>query len=394
MSNKDLIYPLDDFVEKYHHKQKINPFVIPTEYVESPIPRSIAYKEKEKWAKLPEEAVPGLTDEILVSENGKVYNKTKGKFINAYTNKDGYKRCKLPIESGSKETDRGIHKLVLMTFDRIPDPANTKLVPNHVDCNPTNNSLSNLEWASCRYNSEHAVMNERNSKLSVNDVKEICEMLESEEYTTKQIAENFNCNDSNIRNIKSGHDWKTVSQKYDIKFTPRFEDDKIKKVCEMLESNQYTDTYIAEVCGVSRPYVHDIRTGRRRSEVSKGYDIDKDKKNTTPDDTVRKICEMIVSGKYSDSYIAKECEVSRTCVYNIATGKNRQDISKEYFTEYKIYTPKNIITDDQIRKVCELLQEKKYTECQIAKMTNISRSYVNNIRNHKYRNDISKDYDF
>lgn len=46
-----------------------------------------------------------------------------------------------------------IHRLVAETFMPVQDES---LVVDHVDCDKTNNSLSNLEWVTCRENSVRA----------------------------------------------------------------------------------------------------------------------------------------------------------------------------------------------------------------------------------------------
>lgn len=48
-------------------------------------------------------------------------------------------------------------------------------------------------------------------------------------------------------------------------------------------------------------------------------------------------------------------------------------------------------SDEQIREVCELLQA-GYRNKDIAKMTDVPKSYISDIRNREWRKDISKDY--
>lgn len=52
------------------------------------------------------------------------------------------------------------------------------------------------------------------------------------------------------------------------------------------------------------------------------------------------------------------------------------------------------IPESKIREICVVLQQKKYSDTFIAKMFDMKREYVRDIRRYKLRKDISKDYDF
>lgn len=67
------------------------------------------------------------------------------------TDKGGYKRVTLYLNG--KPKDHLVHRLVAIAF--LPKVDGKELV-NHMDGNPSNNELSNLEWCSSKENVNHA----------------------------------------------------------------------------------------------------------------------------------------------------------------------------------------------------------------------------------------------
>ena len=78
--------------------------------------------------------------------------KHKGKsFVKPYINNKGY-LC-INLYKNSKVYKYQIHRLLAIYF--IPNPQGLNEI-NHIDGNPLNNSLSNLEWCTHKYNMQHA----------------------------------------------------------------------------------------------------------------------------------------------------------------------------------------------------------------------------------------------
>lgn len=73
------------------------------------------------------------------------------KILKPDTDKLGYKRVRLYNDKKSKKYQ--IHRIVAETF--IPNPNNNPFV-NHIDCNPSNNCVENLEWVTHKENMEYA----------------------------------------------------------------------------------------------------------------------------------------------------------------------------------------------------------------------------------------------
>lgn len=88
-----------------------------------------------------------------------------GRFITGAKNGEGYWKVRLSVNKVILNT--AIHRLVAMTF--LPNPENKPRV-NHIDNNPSNNKLSNLEWAThqedidhkCRQNRQHRPIGDKN----------------------------------------------------------------------------------------------------------------------------------------------------------------------------------------------------------------------------------------
>lgn len=82
-----------------------------------------------------------------ITKNGRGYFLKKGKLLKNNINNKGYEYLYLRDKNRSKKVY--VHRLVAEAF--IPNPRNKKEV-NHIDCNPLNNKLNNLEWVSHKEN--------------------------------------------------------------------------------------------------------------------------------------------------------------------------------------------------------------------------------------------------
>jgi len=80
-----------------------------------------------------------------------IYKKSEKILNTNYTDKGGYKRVSL-LKNGTYKTF-GIHRLVAEHF--LPNPNNYPIVM-HIDNNPANNLLSNLQWGTQTHNMQHA----------------------------------------------------------------------------------------------------------------------------------------------------------------------------------------------------------------------------------------------
>lgn len=81
--------------------------------------------------------------------------KRKERLLKQY-NKRGY--LQVSLSKNHKRYYFGVHRLVAQAF--LPNPNNLPQV-NHIDENPLNNNLSNLEWCSAKYNCNYGNRNKK-----------------------------------------------------------------------------------------------------------------------------------------------------------------------------------------------------------------------------------------
>ena len=97
--------------------------------------------------------VDGFEGLYMVSNLGKVKNMTTGKLLHPTSGEDGRKILRLKDADGKPKMVK-LHRLIAKAF--IPNP-NEYDVINHIDSNPANNDISNLEWCTQRQNIWHSL---------------------------------------------------------------------------------------------------------------------------------------------------------------------------------------------------------------------------------------------
>lgn len=87
-----------------------------------------------------------------LSVDGKVFSKFTEKYLTPVLDSTGYLIVTLCNDSG--KVNKSVHRLLAIHF--IPNPEN-KLHVNHIDGVKINNKLGNLEWATVKENTHHAI---------------------------------------------------------------------------------------------------------------------------------------------------------------------------------------------------------------------------------------------
>jgi len=95
--------------------------------------------------------VVGYEGLYKVSNTGKVFSIYKNRLLKWLITWRGYAR--VALVKNKKVKYYTVHKIVLNAFSN--NPSNKETI-NHKDGNKLNNSLSNLEWATCKENVNHA----------------------------------------------------------------------------------------------------------------------------------------------------------------------------------------------------------------------------------------------
>lgn len=102
------------------------------------------------------------------------HNTNKSQLLKPSKNKYGYLRVTLC--KNNKTKSYSIHRLVAISF--IQNPNHYSII-NHKDENPSNNNVENLEWCTCKYNSNYGT---RNNRIKQNNI------LTKRKYYAKQVG--------------------------------------------------------------------------------------------------------------------------------------------------------------------------------------------------------------
>lgn len=143
-------------------------------------------------------------------------SKHKGRFVILKHRPGHFGYPKQVLYKDQIRKEYAVHRLVAEAF--LPNPE-LKAFVNHIDSNPTNCHVSNLEWVTPSENILHALRMGRlkplrgisnpNNKLTENDVIAIREALKSRKRgTIKALADLYGVKPCTIRSIEVGRLWK------------------------------------------------------------------------------------------------------------------------------------------------------------------------------------------
>ena len=159
-------------------------------------------------------------DWYTVTPTGEVYSYSTGykRQLKPEIMKKGYLRVKLYDIGGETYQKVLIHRLVAAAY--IGNPPSPKHMINHIDGNPSNNNVNNLEWVTSSENVQHAydtkLIDIRNksgekhpmAKLSREEVEAIKRIANTGLVKQATIAAWFGVGRRTVQNIKYGKSWK------------------------------------------------------------------------------------------------------------------------------------------------------------------------------------------
>lgn len=243
---------------------------------------------EEKWKII---KINNKPTQYIVSNHGNIRHCTSTDNLKSYLYKDRYEQVNLSIDG--KQKTKAVHRLVAEAFMPIPQKYIKKgytvndLTVNHKDGVKSHNIVSNLEQNTVRENTIHAFdnglantsMGEKSHLAKMNNEQAIkcCELLE-QGYRTREIAEIVGVTKKSVQKIKGGESWKRLGSQYNFArignaVPNKLSENTIHEICKDLEKKCFSDYEIGTKYGVSREYIRDIRTHKRRKNISLLYNF-------------------------------------------------------------------------------------------------------------------------
>jgi hypothetical protein len=137
------------------------------------------------------ETIPSLENfkGYSITEDGRVFSHKTKKFLKTCIrmgNGVAYERIGLSGSGKKRRKTFSVHRLVCLAFKYNPNHKN--LTVNHIDENPLNNHIDNLEWMTMAENLRYSKAN----KSYVGDPDELTEEFNQGDYTVQQFANKYN----------------------------------------------------------------------------------------------------------------------------------------------------------------------------------------------------------
>ena len=194
----------------------------------------------------------------IIYTDGRIKNIESNKYLSiSKIDRSGY--IQVFLSHKGKKYIFNLHRLLAIAF--IPNQNNKPQV-NHINGKKTDNELTNLEWVTNSENQIHAYKynlhevlkgeNNPSNKYSENKIRQVCELIESNKYSITKISKMTNVNRYTINDILRKKSWVDISDEYDIsKFNKsdhiRLNDNEINKIHDLLVKGYRTKDIIKYV---------------------------------------------------------------------------------------------------------------------------------------------------
>ena len=155
--------------------------------------------------------VKSLKRKVSITRHGKTHNKSIPELVmKPQINKRGKGYLKINLKRPNRVLS--VHRLVAIAF--IPNPDNKPYI-NHIDGNPKNNLVNNLEWCTAKENAIHASENgllprgesHANSKLTEKQVLEIRKLYIPRKVSQQMLANKYGVTKTMVRYILQRKSW-------------------------------------------------------------------------------------------------------------------------------------------------------------------------------------------
>ena len=172
-----------------------------------------------------------IEERYLISKYGRIYDTFSERFISITYDKKGnkkdgtpkgYQYCSIKYRDDNniiQSKKVRLNRAVAISFD--PKENMDKLEVNHIDGDHSNGALYNLQWSIPEENKAHALKNRlyingenhHDALLTNEEADIICKMID-EGIKFKVIADKMNVCLNLISDIKRGHSYRHISEKY------------------------------------------------------------------------------------------------------------------------------------------------------------------------------------
>lgn len=238
----------------------------------------------------------------MVSDHGRIYDNQTNEFLSYYHMRGEYWHARIRVNH-STSVNCSVHRAVLMSFNPIPNFDEMQV--DHIDGNPCNNRLNNLEWVTPMENTRRAIntglrnqTGTSNGRAVYDDdtIRRVCELID-QGLGNAQIATalgylhepergSFAANVSSIRHGKTRRD---ISCNYNFMGGNQFkfygEDFAYLACCFLSDPNRdFTYDEIADFLDIPKnerlnfkQYVNKLINGRTSVKITEQYNLKRPK---------------------------------------------------------------------------------------------------------------------